>query len=343
MKTELSKFIKTIFVAGLLLVGVNSALAQDEPEKKPVVGKKQIPEITFKNLSPPYKDYVYFEAHAQFPFQYNATQFNLINAWWLAEISTLVYADEDFVRLRFEKAGLGKVNFFNKDSTQCYVASNDKFAVVAFRGSEIWKREGKFDLGKIFADLGADVDIWLTDWRQGGKVHRGFKNALEEVWTDLYAYIQPLHERGCKIWFTGHSLGAALATLAADRYPHARDLYTYGSPRVGNDKFIENFKVNAYRMINNEDIATRVPPPGFYKHVGEVRYIDAKGTIHNQLIKKERPSAQPRDEHELYGEDSNEENKTSFSGFIPDAFRDHVPLLYTIHIWNSIVSSNALE
>jgi hypothetical protein len=341
MKIALIKFFKTIFVTGFLLVGFIAAWAQDEPGKIPVVGKKQIPEITFKNLSPPYKDYAYFEAHREYPFQYNSTQFNLINAWWLAEISTLVYADEDFVRLRFEKAGLGKVKFFNKDSTQCYVASNDKFAVVAFRGSEIWKREGKFDLGKIFADLGADVDIWLTDWQQGGKVHRGFKNALEEVWTDLYAYIQPLQEKGCKIWFTGHSLGAALATLAADRYPHAQGLYNYGSPRVGDDKFKENFKVTSFRMVNNSDIATRVPPPGFYEHVGELRYIDGNGTIHTQLIKKERRSNQPRDE--LYGQDSSEEEKSSFSGFVPEAFRDHVPLLYTIHIWNKIVESNGVE
>jgi hypothetical protein len=341
MKSALNKIFKMIIYTGILLVGINPAWAQNEPEKIPVVGKKQIPEITFKNISPPYKDYVYFEGIRQFTFQYNSTQFNLVNAWWLAEISTLVYAGEDFARLRFESTGLGNVKFFTKDSTQCYVAGNDKFAVVAFRGSEIWKREGKFDLGKIFADLGADVDIWLTEWPHGGKVHRGFKNALEEVWTDLHAYIQPLQEKGCKIWFTGHSLGAALATLAADRYKHAQGLYTYGSPRVGDDKFKEDFKVTAFRMVNNSDLATRVPPPGFYQHVGELRYIDGSGKIHNQLNKKERPAHQPRDV--LYSNESNEEEKSSFSGFVPQAFRDHVPLLYTIHIWNSIVEENNLE
>ena len=105
----------------------------------------------------------------------------------------------------------------------------------------------------------------------------------------------------------------------------------------------KNFKVNAFRIINHEDIVTRIPAPGFYEHVGQLRYIDANGAIHNQLIKKDRPSNQPGDE--LYGEDSNEEETSSFSGFVPQSFRDHVPLLYTytIHIWNSIVSSKTSE
>jgi hypothetical protein len=48
------------------------------------VCKKEIPEITFKNLSPPYKDYAYFQNHEFFPFQYRSSSFGLINAWWLA-------------------------------------------------------------------------------------------------------------------------------------------------------------------------------------------------------------------------------------------------------------------
>ena len=88
------------------------------------------------------------------------TSFNLIIAWWLAEVSTLVYADEEFVRPRFDRVGLTEVRYFDKLSTQCYVANNDKFAIVAFRGSEIWKKNRKFDLGKVMADLKADVDIW---------------------------------------------------------------------------------------------------------------------------------------------------------------------------------------
>ena len=176
----------------LLGRSIFTAMAQDQPQTVPQPAKKEIPRITFKNLSPPFTDYDYFQGHREYPFQVKATSFSLVNAWWLAEASTLVYADEDFVRARFSKVGLPQVIFFDKQSTQCYVAHNDQLAIVAFRGSEIWKKRETFDLNKVMADLKADVDIRLTDWPLGGKVHRGFKEALEEVWLDLLPYIRPL-------------------------------------------------------------------------------------------------------------------------------------------------------
>jgi putative lipase involved disintegration of autophagic bodies len=82
----------------------------------------------------------------------------------------------------------------------------------------------------MVADLKADVDIRLSDWQQGGKVHRGFKEALDEVWPDLLPYIRKLAEKGCKIWVTAHSLGGALAILCGGRYGNAQGVYTFGSP-----------------------------------------------------------------------------------------------------------------
>jgi len=161
------------------------------------------------------------------------------------------------------------------------VASNDKFAIIAFRGSEIWKRQEKFDFSKIIADLKADADIRLTDWPGGGKVHRGFKDALGEVWLELAIYTRRLNDQGCKIWVTGHSLGAA---LAADRCGNVQGVYTFGSPRVGDGAFKKNFDAAAYRIVNNQDIATRVPPPGWYKHVGDIKFIDHEGNIHCRCL-----------------------------------------------------------
>jgi len=335
MKTAANIFLKILFIIVLLSGGIIAAMAQDESQARLQPAKKEIPRITFKNISPPFTDYDYFQWYQKFPFQAQATSFSLINAWWLAEASTLVYADEDFVRTRFSKAGLPNVRFFDKQSTQCYVANNDQFA-VAFRSSEIWKKKEKFDLNKVMADLKADVDIRLTDWPQGGKVHRGFKEALEEVWVDLLPYIRQLDSKGCKIWMTGHSLGAALATLCAGRYVNVQGVYTFGSPRVGNDVFKEKYDVNTYRIVNNDDIVARVPPPGAYRHVGELKFIDSGGTIWNHMIEREYPVKKRPDEK--YGQkNTNPQNKNSFAGFVPAAFRDHVPLLYVVHLWNNII------
>jgi len=338
MNTAGNISLKIILITVIICGSPIAVMAQDEPLSVPQPAKKEIPRITFMNLSPPYLDYDYFEGHLEYPFRVRATSFDLINAWWLAEASTLVYADEEFVRPRFSKAGLPEVRFFDKHSTQCYVANNDQMAIVAFRGSEIWKRDGKIDLKRVFADLKADVDIRLADWSRGGKVHRGFKEALEEVWPDLSPYIQQLENRGCKIWMTGHSLGAALATLCASRYGNVQGVYSFGSPRVGNDVFREKLDVKIYRIVNNEDIVARVPPPGAYVHVGELKFIDSRGIVQDHMV--EREPAEVKRPDESYGEENNDaQNSYAFKGFVPAPFRDHVPLLYAVHLWNNIVET----
>jgi hypothetical protein len=300
------------------------------------VCKKEIPEITFKNLSPPYKDYTYFEHHAFFPFQHRVSSFSLVNAWWLAETSTLVYADETYVRQQFSRAGLKHIKFFGKLSTQCFIASNGQFAIVAFRGSEGWKLNERFDPWQVVADWTTDFDIRLSEWVRGGRVHRGFRDALEEVWADIFPYMKKLADQGCKIWLTGHSLGAALATLAADRFQDVQGLYTFGSPRVGDREFQVNFRLRAYRMVNGDDIVTRVPPAGIYRHVGELKYIDRKDSIRVGLAAMEEADDPCRDGLEPPG-GLKETQKSDLSQLIPDSIRDHVPLLYAIFLWNSLV------
>ena len=336
METAGHTHFKFILIFLLFNGNIFAAGAQDGLQTLPQFVKKEIPTITVSNLSPPYLDYDYLKGHRGFPFQAEAVSFNLINAWWLAEISTLVYADDDFVRSRFRRAGLPQVRFFDRQSTQCYVASNDRFAIVAFRGSEIWKKKGKFDLTRVMADLKADVDIRLTDWFSGGKVHRGFKDALAEVWPELFPYITQLDRRGCKIWMTGHSLGAALATLCASRYGGVQGVYAYGSPRVGNEGFKEKLDVKIYRIVNHDDIVARVPPAGIYVHVGELKYIDGDGTIKDRITDSESPESWPTDQTSNQGDATTQTNK-SFGGFVPAPFRDHVPLLYAIHLWNNII------
>ncbi|WP_263971558.1 lipase family protein [Leptolyngbya ohadii] len=72
-------------------------------------------------------------------------------------------------------------------------------------------------------------------------------------------------------WFiAGHSLGGALATLAAAdlayNYPTIKEriqLYSYGAPRVDNQAFVEflgTIAPNSYRILNMADMVTMVPP-----------------------------------------------------------------------------------
>ena len=82
------------------------------------------------------------------------------------------------------------------------------------------------------------------------------------------------------VWFTGHSLGAGMATICASRCKgenkctNPKELHTYGTPRVGWPSYINHIPFKHYRWRNNNDIVTRVPMRWMgYKHHGTCHYF----------------------------------------------------------------------
>jgi hypothetical protein len=322
--------------------------------------RKRLPRITLRNARPPYDeedgDYVYFAdgdgqpCADRHPFRPDARGFELVNAWWLCEAATLAYSDPQRVERRFrDKTPLQRVRLFSTGGgTQCFVASNDDLAVVAFRGTEISPQQGggRRDFKDIFLDIGTDADIRTSDFGGGASVHRGFAEALDGVWGrgGLGEFVADLPSRA--VWFTGHSLGAALATLAAARSPRLDGLYTYGSPRVGDEGFAAAFDnllaakgVTHFRFVNHEDLVTKVPITALpartvFKHVGSLKRIDRDGHIHDAPDGAEPPKFALRDLLP-FGADGRLDPR--FFNFIPNAVDDHVPTLYSTHIWNALV------
>ncbi len=246
--------------------------------------KKELPGITDRALVPPNMDYWYFEYAQDHPFDYEREVFSPVNAWWLADASFLVYTHPGFARLSLHIAGLKGFRFFKKYSTECFVANNRDFVIVCFRGTEIKSF-------KAIPDIFTDINFQFADSITSGRVHKGFQTGLEYVWErkdGLHQYLLELYNKNPKLkfWFTGHSLGSALATLAADRFEHTWGLYTYGAPKVGDIVFAENYKVRAWRVLNNNDAIPLLPPNFFasskkemYTHVGMPVFIDRKGKV----------------------------------------------------------------
>lgn len=83
----------------------------------------------------------------------------------------------------------------------------------------------------------------------------------------------------------GHSLGGAVATLAAAHLraaAHPCDLYTYGSPRAGNEAFAAFVDAQAsgseYRLTHLDDPVPRLPPIVFgYRHTSPEYWLFAGG------------------------------------------------------------------
>jgi pimeloyl-ACP methyl ester carboxylesterase len=113
-------------------------------------------------------------------------------------------------------------------------------------------------------------------WLPTGIVHSGFARALDWISKDLDSWLADKLE---KVLFTGHSLGAALATLAASKRPPMR-LVTFGSPYVGDAEFAETLRdLSVTRYVNCCDLVTRIPPLLGFRPVGERCYVDHEGTI----------------------------------------------------------------
>jgi len=203
-------------------------------------------------------------------FDPTTSAYSPVNALWLAELSRLVYrhdTEEESpppqpTRTSFlVNAGFKLRQFFLswETDTQAMLVEfegTSLFAVLVFRGTE------------------QNIKDCLTDLETGNvslvgnkkDVHAGFTEALDSVWSEIDAALAQIN---CPIFYTGHSLGAALATLAAARHA-PRAVYTFGSPRVGNQAFIDSLcNVPVYRIVDDEDVITTVPSEELgFRHVG---------------------------------------------------------------------------
>lgn len=141
---------------------------------------------------------------------------------------------------------------------------DNALAVLSFRGTD------KDDPTDLMDDLNATPQ----PWQAGGKVHSGFAKALLEVWPGVKAALQEFAQY--RFLFTGHSLGAAMATLASSLQKPAA-LYTIGSPLVGDQAFADLLQgLDNHRYVDCCDLVTRVPPEVLgYAHIpGKLYYID---------------------------------------------------------------------
>lgn len=262
---------------------------------------KKLPSPKERDLIPPDMDYCYFEESEHHPMEPNTLEYSPVNSWWFAECSFLAYCHPGFARMAYKLAGFDSFRFFEAAGTECMVSWNSKVAVVAFRGTELKSRSA---LHEIRTDLNA-VPV---SFDQGGMVHRGFLNGLDEIWEGpegLQVLLDELmvEDPGRPLWITGHSLGGALAILCFARTPHATGLYVYGAPRVGDREFVNLCKGRpAWRIENARDPVPLVPPnvPSIsfnFDDLGAIKFLNWNGAVLDQ-----RPVFVLEDHKEKYKE-----------------------------------------
>lgn len=218
------------------------------------------------------------------PFNPSVRTFDIQNAYWLAKASQLAYSgDGNDVALQYAAWGFDQCQFYDRGGTQAFVAKSPAATLVAFRGTQ----------PTLLEDWLADLNFVagpdpLFDNKQ---VHRGFRGALDAIWTSGAAGSGLTSDipADVPVWFTGHSLGGALATIAAARWEKAHanttaGVCTFGSPRVGSKGFAEAYDAllfaRTFRFVHDADIVPRFPQRkmGFW-HVGTFVFLDNLGTL----------------------------------------------------------------
>jgi triacylglycerol lipase len=189
----------------------------------------------------------------------------------MARLAEIAYLDSKEAKAFKKELGFTGHKFFEDDGAQCHAFWNKTEYVLAFRGTE------PAEISDLLADLNAIPRGAMTN----GLVHSGFRNEVDKLWRDVSKH-QLTHQKK-NLYVTGHSLGAAMATIATSRFEEYTDviqLITFGSPRVGTRKFVKAITTPHKRYVNNNDLVTRVPLWLMgYKHHGLLQYINFYGNV----------------------------------------------------------------
>jgi hypothetical protein len=233
----------------------------------------------------------------------DSTERDDTNARYLATACDLAYLDEAAAAPRF-RSQLGlEAKLFSVDNTQVYVGRNDRDLVVAFRGSQA---PTTLDGLKDWLLTNANNFLVLPEGRigtdfaaagVGARFHRGFLQALDDIWEPLFREVESAQaQKERRLWVTGHSLGGALALLAAWRFVQnvmaVHQVYTFGAPmacnEIGAQAFLRELPGKIFRYVDEPDPVPLLPTVSLianaYCHCQSEVYLGTKAATAAGLV-----------------------------------------------------------
>ena len=197
----------------------------------------------------------------------------LPRALLMAELAMIAYNDEAEAQRAARAIGFPEAVLIDEDGSEAYRFRNEHDVVLACRGTQ----------PNEWNDIEADANAMMSVVGTFGYVHSGFNREVDDLWPLLE---QVLRNEPRPVWFCGHSLGGAMATICAFRCRtsaltnNPMELHTFGSPRVGCKRYVKHAEMSHFRWVHNNDIVTRVPPTWMgYRHSGKEVYLNRNGKI----------------------------------------------------------------
>lgn len=170
------------------------------------------------------------------------------------------------------------------------ICRSNRTAIIVVRGTQ-----------KNLLNLVMDLQfLWPRKTPAAGRVHRGFLRCADRIESQgLWEWLKAREIDS--IWFCGHSLGGAAASVLASRacvfgFDVPINIFTIGQPRVGDGDFANALKRRVrgsggriYRVCHPLDPVPRVPPLGLaflpkYRHAGNACILDGGTLIENATL-----------------------------------------------------------
>lgn len=238
--------------------------------------------------------------------QSTSVEWSAQNALALAEAADLAYDSaaaekvkaalncETCEMLNFPLELPGKFKFEEGEpGPQAFIAAGKDHIVIAFRGTEI-------NLTELLTDAAAHPVSFAAEVK--GNAHAGFATTFKLVWPDLKPKLAAARGKfpDAKLWITGHSLGGALAVMAAaqiaivEKQP-VQGVISFGTPVCGDEEFHRTLNAalgsRHWRVVHERDLVTLdlsslkipfVPIPEQLtrlRHGGQPVWLNSDGTL----------------------------------------------------------------
>lgn len=192
--------------------------------------------------------------------------------------SGLVYQPDDAVNGARGALEAGGLSLIVEHNHRCLLIKYADCIIVAFRGTDA-----------------GEIDDWRTNLQHTpgsgafGRAHSGYLAAVELLWPRLTASIEGMRDNQQTLLMTGHSMGGALAVVAAAKFAAegaipVAGLYTFGQPAVAEAAFerelARRVEGRYFRFVNSSDMVPGLHVDPVFAPGGQQLFIDRGGRIH---------------------------------------------------------------
>jgi hypothetical protein len=208
----------------------------------------------------------------------------------LADVSSWSYSDGQTLIEALAQRGIVPANVRCKEIS----VSNEPMFVVStafiIRSGNVGVLSFRGTVPSNALNFLTDANVQPKNFSSMGQVHGGFHRNVRAVWTEIAAELNDAIGEADEdtklkaLYITGHSLGGAMAVIAAATIfsdpayskwrPLVAGIYTYGQPMVGDAAFAkscgERFGKLLFRHVYHHDLIPRMPPlsTGHFEHFG---------------------------------------------------------------------------